>query len=306
MTVVTTAPDRDLIWRSKVEEFGGAADRPLDGLPPPAAAWWPGWQLFSTYAAALVSCENADGSPSGDVGAGTTGQVHASTIAAAGALQDQLAAAVEDQSGNARSITSAAAAAAPKLFDQATARFVQQNLSLVLGYDVARAMTRGDALGLAADPALTIAFKTRFATIGVGLAPNVLALGDAVTPELCLFGTRTASPADGISLTSFDGAFGASWILPVNTIDKLHSYVVTKPAGTGYDASTWKLLIDGVDQGPPSNSPGTLALGSALTQLGDVPGGGFGLDGTLAGMIVWASVLDAGALTQLQAFLDSV
>lgn len=303
MSLTIARPDTDLVWRTKVIDFGGATDRPFDGLPAPVAAWWPGWQLRSTYADPLVQADNA-----GNVSAGATGQVLAAAIAGAGAAQSQYALELYDQSGNARPLTAADVAAAPKLYDHASLAFVQQNLSLALGYADGKTITRDDALGLAADPALTVAFKLQHETVTPPTnAPNVLALGSSVTPELCWFVNTTNGGTDVLGLTSFDGSMGGSWTLPANTIKGLHSYVVTKPAASGYDSSAWKLYVDGVDQGVPINAgTGLLALGNELTQLGDVPGGGFPLRGTLAGCIVWDRELEPGELAQLQAFLDSV
>lgn len=300
MSVVVTAPDRDLVWRTKVESFGGAVNRPLDGLPAPMAAWWPSWQLFSTYALALLDAENEDGSPSVSPTPGSTGQVLAPAIAGAGALQNQFAIGLRDQSGNARTVT-ATSLEAPKIYDQATRRFEQQNLSLALQFNGARTMTRNDALGLAADPALTIAWKMQ-AVAPVGSAPTVLSLGDAIAPELNAYFGDT----DIVTLGSFDGLMGGNWWLDPGTVTGLHSYIITKPAGTGYDAATWALYVDGVSIPLHDTAPGALAIGSALTQIGDVPGGGFPFNGSLAGIVVWAEVLDGSALAQLQAFLDSV
>src|SRR5437868_14212518 len=303
MSLTIARPDTDLVWRTKVVDFGGATDRPLDGLPVSVAAWWPGWQLRSSHTDPLVQADNA-----GDVSAGTTGQVLAAAIAGAGAVQSQYALELYDQSGNARPLTAADVPSAPKLFDHGALAFVQQNLSLALGYAIGKTMTRGDALGLSPDPALTVAFKLQHEPITPPVfAPNVLALGSSVTPALCLFVNSTIPPADVLGLTSFDGSQGASWPRAAGTVAGLHSYVVTKPEGSGYDVSGWKLYLDGVDQGPAvSAGGGALTLGSALTQLGDVPGGGFPLLGTLAGCIVWDRVLEVGELAQLQAFLDSV
>lgn len=192
MSVVFKAPDRDLVWRTKVSNYGGSANRPLDGLPAPVAAWWPGWQLLSTYALSLLAAANADGSPSVAPAPGTTGQVLANAIRIAGATQDQFAASVDDQSGNARAIAAAAVANAPKIYDRATSSFVQQNLSLAMQFASPRTMKRNDALGLGPDPALTIAWKMRATDPIVGSAPNLLALGDATIPELCLYFGPTA------------------------------------------------------------------------------------------------------------------
>lgn len=233
MSVVFKAPDRDLVWRTKVSNYGGSANRPLDGLPAPVAA---------------------------------------------------------------------AVANAPKIYDRATSSFVQQNLSLAMQFASPRTMKRNDALGLGPDPALTIAWKMRATDPIVGSAPNLLALGDATIPELCLY----FGPTDTVSLGNFDATLGATWWLALGTLIGLHSYILTKPAGTGYDGTAWALYLDGVAIPLHDTIAGPLSLGSQLTQLSDVPGGGFEFDGSLTGMLVWDSVLSVDALAQLQAFLDSV
>jgi hypothetical protein len=302
MSTIVRAPDTDGIWREKLVSSAGGA-RGFDALPVPVAAWWPGWQVLSSYGAALLQCVNADASPSVSPGPGALGEVLASAIAAPGALQSQYASQLLDQSGNAWALTAAGVAAAPKVYDQGSLRFTQQLLSLALEFGAANTLTRGDALGLAADPALTIAWKARWATVVAPDAPNLLALGDAVAPELCLF-----AYVDAVALSDFSGLSGGTWMLLGGAqTDALHSYVLTKPAGTGYDASSWRLYLDGADQGAPTvGALGPLTLGAALTQLGNVPGGAFPFVGTLGGVAVWDSVLGLGDLATLQAFLDSV
>jgi hypothetical protein len=291
------------VWREKIVSSAAAGSRPFDALPQPVAAWWPGWQLLSAYGDPLVSCVNADASPSVDAEPGSLGQVLASAIAAPGTLQSQYALQLLDQSGHTRPLTAAGVAQSPKAFDQPTLSFSQELLSLAPTFTAANALTRGDALGLAADPALTIAFKARWAPVVAPDAPNLLALGDAATPELCLFAYN-----DGIALSDFSGLSGATWLLLGGAVtSELHSYVITKPAASGYDASGWHLYMDGVDQGAPLvGALGPLALGSALTQVGNVPGSGYPFVGTLGGIAIWDSVLGVGDLATLQSFLESV
>jgi hypothetical protein len=302
MSLIQRAPDADGIWREKV-----VGSQPLDGLPMPLAAWWPGWQLFSAYRSALLRCINQDASPSVSPIPGVTGQALVAGIIAAGVTQTQLCDLLYDQSGNARHLAAPSTAEAPRVFDFATQTLEHENLSLALDFPTpptARTLTRADALGLTGDPALTIAWKGRF-TPQVALGPNVLALGSAAAPELCLFG-NTLGPDDLIGITSFDGVNGASWYLPANTLSALHSYVITKPA-TGYTGATWNLYVDGVSAGVPTQlAAAAVVLANELTQLGDVPGGGYAYDGTLEGLLVWGSVLDATQLATLQTFLDSV
>lgn len=302
MSMIQRAPDADGIWREKI-----VGSSPLDGMPLPAAAWWPGWQLFDAYTASLLGCINQDGSPSVAPLAGVTGQSLVAALIAAGATQSQLLSVLYDQSGNARNLTAPSTAEAPLVFDFATQTIQRENLTLAMNFltpPTARTLTRADALGLTGDPALTIAWKGRF-TAPLVAGPNVLALGSSAAPELCLFG-NTLGPDDLIGITSYDGVYGAAWHLPLNTLSALHSYVVTKPA-TGYTGASWNLYIDGVSAGVPTQlDTGAVVLANELTQLGDIPGGSYAYDGTLEGLIVWASVLEAAQLATLQAFLDSV
>lgn len=202
----------------------------------------------------------------------------------------------------------------PKLFTGSTQLPVLEGAAQVMDFaNVANQFfERSDVLGLGTDPALTLAWKMRLKAPFSGTTfPSLLSLGTAATPEMSLFFTQL-SGHDRIEISDASDAHFVAWHMPLNTLLDYHSFVLTKPAGSGMFSDTWKFYLDGVDQGSPTNhTSGGSALGATLTRVGDFgaaagAAGGFPFVGTLAGIMVFGAVLGAADLALLNTFLAAV
>ena len=198
-----------------------------------------------------------------------------------------------DQSGNGKTLTSAAAFA--------TATDGGQT-SLVFNSAVPNTMSRADALGLSADPALTIVWQMRLTgSYALPLSPELLALGTSLAPEINIFFHDNPAVSDVVELTDSTGVTGINWRPALGSLASWNKFVLTKRGGVGYLDTAIALTINGV--APPVGTAfnGALALGSGVTQLGDYDGGGFPFDGHVAGMLVFESVLSSSDLAIVQA-----
>lgn len=190
-----------------------------------------------------------------------------------------------DQSGNGKTITSGASVGTAA---------EGADTALVFDASVPNTFTRGDALGLAADPALTVVWKMRL-TADVGTFPTLLSMGTSGNSELSL--SYDAGPQ--LDVANFDGSSFLDW--PTLTgLGGWNTWVMTKPAGGGY-ANTWRLYRGVTNLGAPGGSGGALALGNTGLILGDFDGGGFPWGGNLAGMLVFERELTGADLALVQA-----
>jgi hypothetical protein len=157
---------------------------------------------------------------------------------------------------------------------------------------VPNTFARGDALGLAADPALTLVWKMK-CTADLTTFPMLLDLGTSGSSELTL-GFQTGA----INIGTFDGSGFIEAM--VDGLDVWNTWVLTKPAGSGYNGA-WRLYKGAVDQGAPAViSAGAMALGNTGSILGDFDGGGYPFGGHLAGMLVFERVLTGTDLAVVQ------
>jgi hypothetical protein len=187
-----------------------------------------------------------------------------------------------DQSGKGRDLLSAAPIGTTLDGD---------DIALMFDPLVPNNFTRGDALGLAADPALTLVWKMR-CTNDAGSFPTLLSLGTPGSSEL------NGYFDSGVFFQTFSGAGNVEWF-PLVTSD-WSNWVLTKPAGGGY-ANTWRLYRDGVALGAPtSTNVGALALGNTGLILGDFNGGGYPFGGHLAGMLVFEREFSGADLAAVQ------
>lgn len=196
-----------------------------------------------------------------------------------------------DQSGNAKTITSGASIGT-----------TTEGADTALVFDplVPNTFTRGDALGLAADPALTIVVKLHLtATSDQSLFPTVLTIGTAGTAEIEIY-FQTGNPgAQQVNVSNFNEDGGVAW--NGTFFGAVHTMVFTKPAASGY-SNTWRMSIDGgALQSPSAVSSLGISLGATETQLGDYSGGGYPFDGRLVGQLVFNSVLTGADLALVQA-----
>lgn len=170
-------------------------------------------------------------------------------------------------------------------------------------------LTRPDAFGFSGDPAITLAWKGKV-TVPNPDGSSVLDLGTFANPELTAYISMPGVDAyDFVSWTDNGDpvSVGASWHFPIGEGGQSHSYVLQKPAGTGYATATWKLYIDGVDQGPPTQSgaPYPLNISNTWSQIGadsGYPEGEYA--GQLNGVIAWDVFLTPTELALVHNFLS--
>lgn len=155
-------------------------------------------------------------------------------------------------------------------------------------------LQRGDALELSADPALTIFWSMRATDGGPSLFPTLLSIGTAGAQELIVYFTQGGGVlSDSIIVYPFADTGGVTWTLPAATLSGQHDYLITKPEGSGY-SSAWRLSLDGSPPvAPDTVFPTAMTLGSTNLLLGNFVGGGFPFIGSLRGLMVWPTVLDA-------------
>ena len=212
-----------------------------------------------------------------------------------GAPYTAAVATIKDQSGAARDIAKVGTAATIGTDAAGKAAFVMAATPT--------SYSRADALGLAPDPALTIAW--RCSVTDASPFPTLLSLGTDGAEEFVLgFG------ADG----SFDYVLASNstltayvfFPLPLGSLASEHSFILTKPAGVGY-SSDWRLDVDGLAAEAPSNGatvPGALAIGATSCILGDAGYSSLPFVGTLTGLALWDSVLFGNDLDAVREFLS--
>lgn len=190
-----------------------------------------------------------------------------------------------DQSGNGKDLVSGAA------IGTATEG---ADTALVLDAGVPNTFTRGDALGLAADPALTVVWKMR-CTNG-GTFPGIFSLGTLGSEEFDLWmndvGNIAVSDSGAAAVTSWD-------VTDVSTL--WATYVFTKPAASGLAGTCRLSVAPGALTAPDNVSAIGLTLGNSSIILGDFDGGGFPFGGHLAGMVVIERELSGADLALVQA-----
>lgn len=167
-----------------------------------------------------------------------------------------------------------------------------------------KAFTRSDSLGISGDPALTIVWKCKTTGLSdVGLYPNILTLGTLAAPEFNLYFTRD-SDSDTLIMADSGGLGNTTWDLPLSTFDTMHTYVVTKPANSGYGASAgWHFYIDGADQGSASVDASlthSLSIAAGQVLIGDYIGPSYPFIGHLVGLGIFQSVLTGHDLSIVQ------
>lgn len=198
-----------------------------------------------------------------------------------------------DQSGNGKTITSGAAVGtAPEGADTA----------LVFDASVPNTFIRSDALGLAADPALTLVLRFRdTAGYSAPVTAEIFCCGTAGNPELNLYYSRDNTDKDTISLSDTSSALFQSWATAIgaHTLEGWHNLTTTKPGGTGFPGS--RLYVDAAELPQISSGAGSIALGADRLILGDFDGGGFPWGGNLAGMLVFERELTGADLALVQA-----
>lgn len=189
-----------------------------------------------------------------------------------------------DQSGNGKTLTSGAAiGTAAEGADTA----------LVFNEAVPNSFTRGDALGLAADPALTIVWKMK-CTADFGTFPTLLSVGTAGDSELSV-----SFEATQLDIGNFEGTSTNIWAAPTVTgLDAWNTWALTKPAASGY-SNAWRLYRGVTNLGAPAGG-GLLTLGNTGLILGDFDGGGFPFGGHLAGMLVFEREFTGADLAVVQ------
>jgi len=152
--------------------------------------------------------------------------------------------------------------------------------------------TRGDALGLSADPALTVVWKMK-CTADLNTFPTLLSLGTSGNSEF-----NISFEAMAVDVGNFDGSGFLQFT--ATGMDVWNTWVLTKPANSGY-VNTFRLYKAGSSLGVPDIiASTTLALGNTGLLFGDFDGGGFPFGGHLAGMLVFERVLTGTDLAIVQ------
>jgi hypothetical protein len=172
--------------------------------------------------------------------------------------------------------------------------FEGSDIALVLDPLVPNTFARGDALGLAADPALTIVWKMK-CTADLSTFPTLLSMGTSGDPEMSV-----SFETGALDTGNFEGSASLQWSA-LTGLDVWNTWVMTKPVGGGY-ANTWRLYRGATAIGAPDLvTAGALALGNTSLILGDFDGGGFPFGGHLAGMGVFERELSGADLALVQA-----